>query len=151
MKEHSNAKSRSLLPTSGVNGFSSLHKNPGLNSSLNRPVKAVPGEHGIYPGPICLLPASDSQPGGEVVHQGLTHMNRDRCQEGHCWRFTLHITLERRHCKSLQPNICRVASWVRRINDYNFFSPHYRLIIDFLILYRLILSTFLFSGYLALI
>ena len=36
----------------------------------------------------------------------------------------------------------RVASGVQKINDYQFFSPHYRLIIEFLILYRLILSTF---------
>ena len=43
----------------------------------------------------------------------------------------------------------RVATGVRKINDYQFLSPHYRLIIDFLILYRLILSTFLFSGYMA--
>ena len=48
-------------------------------------------------------------------------------------------------------SIVRVASGVRKINDYQFLSPHYRLIINFLILYRLILSTFLFSGYLALI
>ena len=38
-----------------------------------------------------------------------------------------------------------------RLTTTSFSSPHYRLIIDFLILYRLILSTFLFSGYLALI
>ena len=37
------------------------------------------------------------------------------------------------------------VSGVRKINDYQFCSPYYRLFIDFLILYRLILSTFLFS------
>ena len=34
--------------------------------------------------------------------------------------------------------IYRVASGVRKINDFQFFSPHYRLIIDFSILYRLL-------------
>ena len=43
----------------------------------------------------------------------------------------------------------RAASGVQRIIDYHFFPPYYRLIINFLILYRLILSTFLFSEYLA--
>ena len=43
----------------------------------------------------------------------------------------------------------RVASGVRKIIDYQFFPPYYRLIIDFLTLYRPILSIFLFSGYLA--
>ena len=42
-------------------------------------------------------------------------------------------------------NLRRVDSGNRKINDYQFFSPYYRLFIDFLILYRLILSTFLFS------
>ena len=43
----------------------------------------------------------------------------------------------------------RVASGVRKIIDHQFFPPYYRLIIDFLTLYRPILSIFLFSGYLA--
>ena len=38
----------------------------------------------------------------------------------------------------------RVATGVRKIIDYQFFSPYYRLIIDFSILYRLILSTSIF-------
>ena len=43
----------------------------------------------------------------------------------------------------------RAATGVWKIIDYHFFSLYYRLIINFLILYRLILTTFLFSGYLA--
>ena len=38
-----------------------------------------------------------------------------------------------------------MASDVWKINDYHFVSPYYQLIINFLILYRLILMTFLFS------
>ena len=41
-------------------------------------------------------------------------------------------------------NLFRVATGVRKIIDYQFFSPYYRLIIDFSILYRLILSTSIF-------
>ena len=39
--------------------------------------------------------------------------------------------------------VFRVASGVRKIIDHQFFPPYYRLIIDFSILYRLLLSTFL--------
>ena len=92
----------------------------------------------VQSSPVCCL---------SIVHQSAQYSTPD-CAVLSSLSNMQHLVAV---CSSAVCCLSRVASGVRKINDYQLLSPHYRLIIDFFILFWLILSTFLFSGYLALI